>query len=208
MLQGPLSEQVEVLHVMKGVPVRVDAHTSISMAVGYMAVNYEHNERADWDHVFRSTNDWVLDMLVQSLFPGPTWLAASDVRGTRDPFPPFVESRHKVIQGTAFYSYVPRCRSLLCSIYDFRTAYYRLIWNAYVEAYDLGPDAEFDATINVGDREFKAIVDRVSDGIDATGMFKVTHTVTRYSRSLVYASERSWSSSPPSGLKSTTRTCT
>lgn len=74
----------------------MDGHEELCKSIGYLAVNYTP-DRESWDDVYTNTHGWVLDLLVQHFFPGHTWLAATDVRESGDPLPPFVAVRHDVI---------------------------------------------------------------------------------------------------------------
>lgn len=97
--QGPHNDVVEVVHVDKSLPLRTDSHNRLCRNIGYLVTHWKDCKRTGWSKVYKNTITWVHDFLVQNFFPGPTWLAAGNPRGSSEPKPPFVQTRWEVIVG-------------------------------------------------------------------------------------------------------------
>jgi hypothetical protein len=95
-VQGPVPEEVEVVHAVDFLPIRVDAHRLISENIGYLALKYKTG-RKYWVDRYVNTRRWVFDLLIQNFFPGPTWLAVYENIGGGEPVPPFIDYRLKAI---------------------------------------------------------------------------------------------------------------
>lgn len=110
--------------------------------------------------IFSTTHKYVVDLLVQSFFPGPTWIAASNFRGTKEPACTFVAFRHEMIMGMLETWDDQECSVFItmCSFAD----YFRFVWDTYCDSHRMKEDARFDVTLNLKGNEKKHINRRVS----------------------------------------------
>jgi hypothetical protein len=121
LLQGPFEDEVEVVHVDQGIPIRVDAHLKLSKYIGFLARSYAPKNRPK---EYPATLRKVHDRLMQNFFPGPTWVAATNPRGSHEPLPQFVAVRHEVILCKFFFIF-RFCNS--CRICNDRVSCCRLL---------------------------------------------------------------------------------
>lgn len=162
--QGPLGEKVDVVHAVAFLPLRWDSHVELSKHIGYLVKLYSKQGRD-----YGRTHMYVLDLLFQNFFPGPTWMAASNVRGSGEPLPDFVNYRYEAMLCEYPSSNPIRCViSLVTNVHPSPAAYMRLVWNTYRRNFGLPKRLDFDNSINMNDKVKGSMNRRVSNVITSS----------------------------------------